>query len=123
MKRKIHKNGSCFLVSVDGYANSPKKNTECYSTYSRPSYKRPAEGTAGVPLLRGQWDSVGSLCTWFPLSLYLSGTVSKSNTMVREPQEVGLGQPDLLSNPFLLVTRSNKAQGIRTTKTASSYFF
>ena len=59
--------------------------------------------------LYGQPDAVGSVCP--PLPLYLHGTVSKSNRMVREPQiKVGLRrQPYLLHVPLLLVIKSSNA--------------
>lgn len=53
MKRKIYKNGSCFLVFVDGYVNFFKKNIECYLIYLRLSYKCFVEGIVGVFFLCG----------------------------------------------------------------------
>ena len=102
MQRKNDKNCSCFLFSVDDFPKSPNKNAACQSTYFRPPCKCPLKGQQELLFTLATW-TLGSLHIWFPLSLYLHGTVSKSNRMVREPQEIGLRRQTFV--PLLLVRK------------------
>lgn len=102
MQRKNDKNYSCFLVSVDDFPKSPYKNAACQLTYCGSPCTCPLKSQQELLFSPTSW-TLGSLYIWFPLSLYLHGTISNTNRMVREPQEVGLRRWTFI--PLLLVRK------------------